>query len=77
VAEQSPGNDAGVVEDEQVTGAQQPGQVAEGTVADRCRCPHQMHHARGSPVGQGLLRNEFLGQLVIEVRDPHAPDYFT
>jgi len=71
------GKDAGVIEDNQVAGAQELGEVAEVSIIywaepGVSRRAINVQEARGRPVGQRFLRNQFFGESVIEVGDPHG-----
>ncbi len=69
----------GVVQHQQVAGAQELGQLAKPAVCKLLpgcrkllRGPHQVQQTRSRAFCRGLLRDELGRQLVIEVRDLHA-----
>ena len=55
------GKDAGVVEDDEIAGAQQVGEIAEAAVFEGSGGGGRCEHARGGAVGEGFLRNQFFG----------------
>ncbi len=65
--EQARRNDPGVVEDQQIAGLQQLGQIAHLAVAEgRWRRRHHQQ-AAGGTFGQRRLGDQFFGQLVMEI----------
>ncbi len=63
------GNHAAVVEHQQIARLEQCRKLREAAVAE---CPGgaiQHHHAALAALGRRLLRNQFLGQVVIEIGD--------
>ena len=64
-AEQARLDHAGVVEDQQVAGAQQRGQLAEDAVDGRGA--GAIEQARGAAFGGGMLRDQFGRQVEIEI----------
>lgn len=46
-------------------------QVGKLLMRDLARFPFQNHDARFVTLGRGLLRDEFLGQVKIEIRSSH------
>ncbi len=72
-ADEAGGDDAGVVEDEEVTGRKEARQVGEGVVADLARRAAQHQQARGVAARGGLLGDQLLGQVVIEGIEAHYP----
>ena len=66
------GKDAGVVQDEEVAGAEEMGQVAEGVVVE-CSCRAvDAEHAAGAADGGRVLRNQLSGKVEVEVGDEHG-----
>ena len=63
------GNDAAVVEDEKVAGAQMFSEISEGIVAEIAGCTVHDQHAACAALGGRLLRDQFFGQIVVEVGD--------
>ncbi len=64
-------NDPRIVEHQQIIGAQELRQVAHGPVLERAAVAREHHQARSVALGERLLRDERLGQLVVEVRETH------
>jgi hypothetical protein len=76
VAEQASGDDAGLVEDEQVAGAQVLADVVEGAVF-KCAClAADDHQPRGVTGFGGRLGNQFGGKLVVKVAGFHTSWHF-
>ena len=65
------GYDPGVVEDEEVAGLEEGGKVAEVAVGEGSGGAVEGEHARGGAVGEGFLRDEFFGEMEIEIGDEH------
>lgn len=63
------GKDAGVVEDEQVGGAEEVGEVSELAVFEGIPRTGKMEQARGRAVGEGFLRDGIRRKIVMEVGD--------
>ena len=61
------GNDAAVVEDEKVAGAEMFSKTRKRIVAESARCAVHDEHAAGAALGRRLLRDEIFGQIVVEV----------
>ena len=61
------GKDAGVVEDQQVVGPQHFREFAELAVGETSGGPRDMHHAGGIPVSEGLLSDQFVGKVEVEI----------
>jgi hypothetical protein len=69
VGKEARGDDAGVVEHEQVAGTELGGKRGEEAVVDGAGGAVEEHHAAGTAdLGRGL-RDEFLGEVVVEVGD--------
>mmetsp|Transcript_53345 Transcript_53345/g.147771 ORF Transcript_53345/g.147771 Transcript_53345/m.147771 type:complete len:341 (+) Transcript_53345:806-1828(+) len=66
-AEQPRLDDAGVVEDQQITGRQQPGQLAEDPVHGRRA--GRVQQPRGAALRRRMLGDQFRGQVEIEIVD--------
>ena len=67
LAEQARRDHPGVVEDQQVAGLQQPGQVAHRAVLQLARRLRHHQQAAGGAFGQGGLGDQGFGQLEMEV----------
>ncbi len=63
--------DAGVVEDHQIAGPQEGGEVAEQAIGIVAAGPLQMQHARSVARGKGILGDEFVGKMEVEVGNQH------
>ena len=66
------GKDAGVVEDHQVAGLQQFREVAEHDGRTLAAGSLQVQHAGAVAGGEGLLGNEVVGKMEIEVGNQHG-----
>src|SRR6266478_2113894 len=64
-------DDTRVVHDEHVPGAQEAREVADVRVAERCAAAVEHQEARRRALGRGRLRDQRLGQRVVELREPH------
>ena len=71
LAVEAGGDDAGVVEDEEVAGLKEGGKVAEVAVGEGSGGAVEGEHARGGAVGEGFLRDEFRWEVEIEFGDEH------
>ena len=69
---ESSGKNAGVVEHDEIVGAQPIGEIAELAIPKHARGGIHLQKTRRGAVCQRFLGNEFLGQLVVEVGDKHA-----
>jgi hypothetical protein len=65
------GKDAGVVEDHEIAGSQQLREVAELAIRILPAAPLQMQHAGTVAGGEGLLRNQVVGKIEVEVGNQH------
>jgi hypothetical protein len=77
VAEQARREDARVVDDEEVAGAEKRRQIADGRVMERWRLPTENEQPRRT-AWCGLLRDQIVRELEGEVGDVHgagAPMY--
>jgi hypothetical protein len=63
------GDYAAVIEDEQVAFAQMPSKTRERIVLNGAGCAIHHQHAARAALGRWLLRNQFLGEFVVEVGD--------
>jgi L-fuculose-phosphate aldolase len=72
---EAPRQNAGVVYYQQIVGAQQVWEFPEAGVAQTIACAIQVQHASSSAIGQRLLGNQFLRQVIVELRNQHRPDY--
>jgi hypothetical protein len=66
------GKHLGAVQDEQVAGAEQAWKVREHFVVDRLRAAIQDHEFAVVALRAGFLRDQFLGQVKLQVRLVHA-----
>ncbi len=69
--EEARGKHAGVVEDQQVAGLEQRGQVGEVVVGEGAGAAVERHHAAAAAHRGRLLRDEVFGEVVVEVGDEH------
>jgi hypothetical protein len=65
---------SGVVENEQVVGAKDLGQVPKSSVPNAPRCPVQSQHTRAGAVRQWFLCNLLFRKIVVKVGDEHWPE---
>ena len=63
------GNDAAVVEDEEISRAQVFSKTREKIVAECACCAVHDEHAAGAALGWRLLRDQLFGQIVVELFD--------
>ena len=61
----------GVVKYQQIVGPQQLRKVAKHKVAEAIVTATEVQQPRSRPIGQRLLRDQFLGQAIIEIGDQH------
>ena len=66
------GKHAGIVEDHEVIGAQQVGEIPKNSIFEPRVLALDMEQARISTVGERFLRNLKLGQVVMKMGDEHA-----
>ena len=71
-AEEPRREDASVVDDEEVAGAQQFRQRADIRVRNRAGGAVEMQQARAAAGRRRLLRDQFRGKVEVEVADIHA-----
>ena len=71
VAEQPRRKHARIVEHQAIAGPQELRKVAERPVLPTALFAVDHQHARGGAVGEGFLRDQFLGQVVIEFGQLH------
>ena len=69
--EEARGQDAGVVEDEEIAGLKELREVGEEVVAECAGGAVEDHHAAGAALGGRVLGDEFYRQVVMEVGDEH------
>lgn len=69
------GDDAAVVEDEEVAGVEEVGKVREGVVAKGAGGALEDKHAAGAADGGWRLRDEVFGEVVVEVGELHEVDF--
>jgi hypothetical protein len=65
------GQDAGVVQNEEIAGLEEVGEVGEEVVAQGPGCSVEDQHAARSALGRRVLGDEFCGQVEAEVGDKH------
>lgn len=65
------GEDFRVVEDQQVGGAEEIGEVAECAVLKNSCAGIEVEQAGGGTVGERLLGDEFFGEVEVEIGDLH------
>ena len=63
--------DAGVVENDEIAGAQQVREIAEQAIRVLAAGSLKMQHAGAVAGGEGFLGNEFFGEMKVEVGDQH------
>jgi len=66
------GEDAGIVENDEVTGAQQVREVAELAIGIVAGCTLQVQHAGAVPDTERGLGDELGGQIEMEIRNQHG-----
>ena len=71
-AEKTRGENAGVVQDEQIAGAEDAGEVGEVSVFVGAGGAIKVEHAAGAADVGRLLGDEVFGEIVVEVGDEHA-----
>src|SRR5208283_1386601 len=64
--------DARIVEDDEIGGAQQAGEVAKVRVAEAGGGAVDVQQARGGAVGERGAGDQLVGQVVVEVGDQHG-----
>jgi hypothetical protein len=64
--------DAGVVEDDEIAGLQKVGEFAEQAIGIAAAGTLQMQHTRSVAGGEGLLGDEFVGKVKVEIGNPHG-----
>jgi hypothetical protein len=69
--EETCGDDAGIVEDEEVAGLEERWEIGEDAIGIRAGVAVESHHAAGAAHGWRLLRDEVFGKCVVEVGDEH------
>ena len=74
---QTRGKHPGVVEDDEVVGAEQVREIAELTIRKSARCGGKVKKARRCTVGEGLLGDQFFRQIVMKIGDQHAAAIIT
>src|SRR4051812_32035259 len=71
-AEQARGEDSGVVDDDQIAGAEELGQRADLRMRDRTGLAVEVQQARAAARRRRLLRDQFRRKVEVEVADIHA-----
>jgi hypothetical protein len=71
VGEEAGGDDAGVVEHEEVAGEQELGDFAEGAMLDLPGGAVDHHHAGRGTISEWLAGDEFRREMVVEVGGEH------
>jgi hypothetical protein len=69
------GDDPAVVENEEVAGVEELGEIAEEVVAVLTGVAVEDEHAAGAADGRGRLRDEFFGELEMEIGYAHWFDF--
>jgi len=69
--EEARGQDAGVVQNEEIAGLEELREVGEEVVAKCSGCAVEDQHTARSALGGRVLGDEFGGQVVMEVGDEH------
>ena len=69
---ESRGKDSGVVEDDEIVGTQKIGKITKLAVGQCFVSRPNLQQTRGATVGEGLLGDEFFGEIVVEIGDQHA-----
>ncbi len=64
--------DASIVEDDEIAGVQQLGEVAEEAIGIFAAGTLQMEHAGTVAGGKGFLGDEFGGKVEVEIGNPHS-----
>src|SRR5438045_9466506 len=75
-AREARGQHAGVVEDEQVAGAQQLGQVGETAVLDRARRAVEHEQPARAALRERRLRDQLARQFVVEFASQHGAKFY-
>ena len=65
------GDDAAIVEDEDVAFAEEVGEIAELAVAVFSGGAIELEHSCAGAFGKGLLGDEFFGEIEVEIGDEH------
>jgi len=71
LSKETGGNDAGVVEHEEIAWEEELGNVAEGSMLDLPGGAVDDHHAGCGTVGEWLAGDEFWREMVVEVGGEH------
>jgi hypothetical protein len=66
MSEETGGQNARVVQDQEVSRSQQVRELTESSVVECSRVAIQMQHPRGDTILQRLLGNQLLGEMKIE-----------
>jgi hypothetical protein len=64
--------DAGIVEDHEIAGMQQVGEVAEQAIGITAAGALQVQHARRVAGGEGFLGDEFVGKVEVKIGNQHG-----
>ena len=67
VAVKASREDSRVVENYKIVRTKKVGELPEKSVFDLSGCRGEVKKTRGRSVGKGLLRNQLLGQIVVEI----------
>ncbi len=70
--EQTRRNDPGVIENHQVTGLEETGQIGENTVVERTGIPVQVQQPAGRAFGERFLGDQFRRQIESEITAVHG-----
>ena len=73
--EEARGQDAGVVEDEEIAAAEMAGEIGEVVVGESTGAAIHPQHAAGAANLWRMLRDEFFGEFEVEVGDEHKGQF--
>ena len=71
MSEKTRGQHLGIVKNQQIAGPQQLGKVAKHEVVEAIVTAVELQQPRSRPVGQRLLRDQFLRQAIVEIGNQH------
>ena len=71
LGEEAGGNDAGVVQHDEISWGEVGGEIGEGFVLDESGLAMDHHHAGSAALGERLASDEFWGEVVIEIGREH------
>ena len=73
-AEEPRRKDARVVDDEHIAGFEKLRECGDGSMAHGTACAIERKHPRGASLWRGLLRDQFSGQIEVEIANVHVRD---